>query len=158
MPIILEGPDCAGKSTMADELARQLNLNIIKMTCNGNQSKSDYCEKLACRHVVIDRCWISERIYSKYFGRIPRVDEFDERYLNDFCKQRDIQIVVLLPPLEDIYDRLGNRGDEFENVVCPNIDDIYADYEKYCEEHPQIIVVRDGLASTVIKEVLKCKL
>ena len=38
MPIIIEGPDGAGKSTLAKSLAGALDMNILKMTANGGQS------------------------------------------------------------------------------------------------------------------------
>lgn len=34
MPIIIEGPDGAGKSTLAKSLAGALDMNILKMTAN----------------------------------------------------------------------------------------------------------------------------
>ena len=55
MRLILEGPDCAGKSTMAKELAERLKLDIIKSTYYGPKNISAYRERLACQDVVIDR-------------------------------------------------------------------------------------------------------
>lgn len=47
MPIIIEGPDGAGKSTLAKALADRLDMNILKMTANGGQSATEYMQKLA---------------------------------------------------------------------------------------------------------------
>ena len=55
MPIIIEGPDGAGKSTLAKSLADALDMNILKMTANGGQSVPEYLQKLACDGVIIDR-------------------------------------------------------------------------------------------------------
>lgn len=73
MPIIIEGPDGAGKSTLAKSLADRLDMNILKMTANGGQSPDEYMQKLACDGVIIDRCWVSEQVYSDLFGRDPPV-------------------------------------------------------------------------------------
>lgn len=61
MPIIIEGPDGAGKSTLAKSLADKLDMNVLKMTANGGQSVQEYLQKLACDGVIIDRCWMSEQ-------------------------------------------------------------------------------------------------
>lgn len=79
MPIIIEGPDGAGKSTLAKSLAGALDMNILKMTANGGQSAREYEQKLACDGVIIDRCWVSEQVYSDLFGREPRIDNDDAR-------------------------------------------------------------------------------
>lgn len=55
MRIIIEGPDGAGKSTLAKSLAGALDMNILKMTANGGQSAREYEQKLACDGVIIDR-------------------------------------------------------------------------------------------------------
>lgn len=143
MTIILEGPDCAGKSTMAKDLADLLYLDIIKSTRNGPKTLGMYRERLACHNVVFDRCWISDIVYSKYFGLHPIVDEFEDRMLREVCTRRHIPIVVMLPPLDIIKRRMSERGDEHYDVVAPNIESIYKDYEDYCKAHRDVIIVRD---------------
>ena len=155
MRLILEGPDCAGKSTMAKELAERLGLDIIKSTYHGPKTSDAYRERLACQDVVIDRCWISEVIYSKYFGYQPTVDDFTERMLCDICIKRNIPIVVMLPPIDVIIQRMMERGDDFYSVVSPNVHAIYKDYEDYCAARPFIHVFRDYNPSKLVDFLLK---
>lgn len=158
MPIIIEGPDGAGKSTLAKSLAGALDMNILKMTANGGQSVSEYLQKLACDGVIIDRCWVSEQVYSDLFGREPRIDHDDAEALTELCERIGIPIIVLLPPLHVVIGRLNERGDEYADVVCPNIVKIYERYQEWADEHDNAIVLEDNNPATAMKEVLKCML
>lgn len=158
MPIIIEGPDGAGKSTLAKSLADRLDMNILKMTANGGQSVPEYLQKLACDGVIIDRCWVSEQVYSDLFGREPRIDNDDAEALTKFCGRACIPIIVLLPPLHVVIGRLNERGDEYADVVCPNITEIYKRYHEWAEEHDNAIVLEDNDPVIAMEEVLKCML
>lgn len=158
MPIIIEGPDGAGKSTLAKSLAGALDMNILKMTANGGQSVPEYRQKLACDGVIIDRCWVSEQIYSDLFGREPRIDNDDAEALTEFCEFARVPIIVLLPPLHVVIHRLYERGDECADVVCPNITEIYARYQDWAKVHDNAIVLEDNNPTTAMEEVLKCVL
>lgn len=158
MPIIIEGPDGAGKSTLAKSLAGALDMNILKMTANGGQSAREYEQKLACDGVIIDRCWVSEQVYSDLFGREPRIDNDDAEALTEFCGLVGIPIIVLLPPLHVVIGRLNERGDEYADVVCPNITEIYKRYKEWAEGHDNAIVLEDNDPAIAMEEVLKCML
>lgn len=158
MPIIIEGPDGAGKSTLAKSLADRLDMNILKMTANGGQSAREYLQKLACDGVIIDRCWVSEQIYSDLFGRAPRIGNDDAEELTEFCGLAGIPIIVLLPPLHVVISRLNTRGDEYADVVCPNITEIYKRYKEWAEEHDNAIMLEDNDPVIAMEEVLKCML
>lgn len=158
MPIIIEGPDGAGKSTLAKSLAGALDMNILKMTANGGQSMPEYVQKLKCDGIIIDRCWVSEQIYSNLFKREPRIDDDNAEALTEFCGLAGIPIIVLLPPLHVVISRLNERGDEYADVVCPNIVEIYKRYQEWAEAHPYAIVLEDNNTATAMKEILKCML
>ena len=158
MPIIIEGPDGAGKSTLAKSLADRLGMNILKMTADDGQSVPEYVQKLACDGVIIDRCWVSGRLYSDLFGREPRIDNGDAEELTKFCALARIPIIVLSPPLHVVISRLNERGDEYADVVCPNITEIYKRYKAWAEEHDNAIVLEDNNPAIAMEEVLRCML
>lgn len=158
MPIIIEGPDGAGKSTLAKSLADRLDMNILKMTANGGQSVPEYLQKLACDGVIIDRCWVSEQVYSDLFKREPRIDNADAESLTELCVPIGVPIIVLLPPLHVVISRLDARGDEYADVVCPNITEIYKRYREWAEGHGNAIVLEDNDPVIAMEEVLKCML
>lgn len=158
MPIIIEGPDGAGKSTLAKSLADRLDMNILKMTANGGQSVREYRQKLECDGVIIDRCWVSEQVYSDLFGRAPRIGNDDAEALTELCGLVGIPIIVLLPPLHVVISRLNARGDEYADVVCPNITEIYNRYREWAEGHGNAIVLEDNDPAAAMEEILKCML
>lgn len=158
MPIIIEGPDGAGKSTLAKSLADRLDMNILKMTANGGQSAREYMQKLECDGVIIDRCWVSEQVYSDLFGRAPRIGNDDAEALTGFCGLAGIPIIVLLPPLHVVIGRLNARGDEYADVVCPNITEIYKRYREWAEAHGNAIVLDDNDSATAMEGILRCML
>lgn len=153
MPIIIEGPDGAGKSTLAGKLANALDMNILKMTANGGQSVREYKQKLECDGVIIDRCWVSEQIYSDLFGREPRIGNDDAEALTELCGFAGIPIIVLLPPLHVVIGRLNARGDEYADVVCPNITEIHNRYKEWAEGHGNAIVLEDNDPATAMEEI-----
>lgn len=155
MSIILEGPDCAGKSTMAKDLADMLGFDIIKSHKDGPKNTDAYRERLACHCVVIDRCWISDLIYSKYFGKSPIVDDFEDELLSEVCTRRHIPIVVMLPPLEVLERRMSERGDDHYSVVAPNLAAICKDYEDYANAHKGVTVVRDYNPQALVNMLFK---
>lgn len=158
MPIIIEGPDGAGKSTLAKALADKLDMNILKMTANGGQSATEYLQKLACDGVVIDRCWISEQIYADIFGRTPRIDDDTCEQLTYMCAAVGIPIVIVLPPLPEVVRRLTERGDEFGDIVTDNIGLIYRRYEEFAAANSSVITLGDNNVNSCIEEVVKCML
>lgn len=109
MSIIIEGPDGAGKSTLAKSPADRI----------GN----DYAEALT-----------------------------------DLCRRVGVPIIVLLLPLHVVISSLNKRGDEYADVVCPNIVEIYKRYREWAEEHDNAIAPEDNDPVTAMEEVLKCML
>lgn len=88
--VVLEGPDCCGKST--------LYRNLHKAT--------------GFKYNVQDRSTLSMLCYAILYGRDER--EHRENLLEELCNANNY-MVVLLPPLETVLKRVRMRGDEFQN-------------------------------------------
>lgn len=71
--IILEGPDCCFKSTVAAKLSKELKYPIIKgssfeLATSGNEKLFEHFNKLADEdNVIIDRFVYSNLVYAKKF-------------------------------------------------------------------------------------------
>lgn len=57
-----------------------------------------------------------------------------------------------------VVKRLNSRGDEFADVVCPNIIEIYKRYREWAEAHKAAIVLEDNDPMLAMEGVLKCML
>lgn len=141
MSIILEGPDGAGKSTLAAILAEELNLDILRMTENGPKRIEEYRKRIKLKRCVIDRCWISEMLYSRVFERNSRVCWGDGLDLLRSCGDNDVTVVFVLPPLDRIKENLEKRGDEHLDEILPKLGELREAYERFAKDHKEIIIV-----------------
>jgi hypothetical protein len=128
--IVLDGPEKAGKSTLAQELVRQHN--AVYVHWGPVKDHSRYVEALERdvalaehRLVVWDRCWASETVYGPLLNRKQR-DESDP-WLMEWLYGRAANTVgtraIVLPINRD---RLAVLRDDTDLPVDP-----IAEYEKY---------------------------
>lgn len=116
--VILEGPDCSGKSTTYRELHR-----LTKFKWN-----------------IQDRSTLSMLCYAILYRR--EVSNWD-KMLRDELSDLNNVMVVLLPPLKTILERLDARGDEFQDV--DSITKLYTIFERVVsgiEKLPNVFVCR----------------
>lgn len=109
--IILEGPDCAGKSTLAKVIAKKLGCALIHSSYDksiqkgvefyllnmGDNAIANAESQGVC---VLDRHWLSEKIYSEVFQRgggaytYPRfvIEQFEPIYI--FCLHDNLESAI----------------------------------------------------------------
>lgn len=104
--IVVEGPDCSGKSTLCNQLAELSGGKVIHMTYRFKNNMFEYntavlrqTAKLSKEKLVIlDRSYLSEIVYAKVFrngGRWPLIDRFIEpvlaslNYMGIYCDPYD---------------------------------------------------------------------
>ena len=109
MLIIIEGPDLAGKSTFASYLP-----NAIHFTQNdAHYMYEAELERAKTDLVVLDRCWISEKVY----GPIKRQQctYTDEEYtlLCDKLKAIPHSIFYVTSPVNMLLERYNMRGEDY---------------------------------------------
>lgn len=109
MLIIIEGPDLAGKSTFASYLP-----NAIHFTQNdAHYMYEAELERAKTDLVVLDRCWISEKVY----GPIKRQQctYTDEEYemLCDKLKAIPHSIFYVTSPVDMLLMRYNMRGEDY---------------------------------------------
>lgn len=120
MIYILEGPEAAGKSTLAKQLSEMHNAEIIHF----DKPKTE-AEKLAMfdmyvrtiydnDNIILDRCWYSEMVYGpimrdKSYISVAQMHELEELMLRNHggilihCTQR----------VNTLWDRCNVRGEDY---------------------------------------------
>jgi len=123
MALVLEGPDCTGKTTLALELCKEGNTKYLDRLRHPNCYKKpgsegrgagcfDVCEGIEA-HEIWDRWWISEWAYSLLHGR-----EFGVEYPMQLLELSMIayrkRVVVVIPCIPTIIHRMyyQQRGDD----------------------------------------------
>jgi hypothetical protein len=104
--IILEGPDCAGKSTLAGRLARALkhaepNADVVYRHCGppAGHALDEYVAPLldyrpgTGQHVICDRWHVGERVYPAVTGRKTSLRSTVNAYVELFLRSRGALLV-----------------------------------------------------------------
>ena len=110
MNIILEGPDAVGKTTFAELLRDNYNMEIVHFpsaTCQ------EHLDALYKDNTIFDRFHIGELVYPEIYGREPKLD-FDEanyKIMRAIVDNNDILIIYITSDLEILRQRLIERGE-----------------------------------------------
>jgi thymidylate kinase len=124
--IIVEGPDCARKSTLVDALARALRSRVprphVRVLHAGPPRAHpldeyvlpllSYQTNHAEQHVICDRWHLGELVYPRVLGRPTQLDDPVFRYVELFLQARGAQLVVVTPEVSELRDCLARRGDD----------------------------------------------
>lgn len=125
MLIILEGPDCAGKSTLAQRLLTHLSVKDPRATVEvihrgppSGHPLDEYVRPLlsyvpdGSRHIICDRWHIGETIYPVVLGRPTKMTEAVFEYVKMFLRGKGALVVKLQPPVSVMAPWLEERGDD----------------------------------------------
>tara|TARA_R110001592_G_scaffold7393_6_gene41486 strand:- start:1189 stop:1662 length:474 start_codon:yes stop_codon:yes gene_type:complete len=118
MKIILEGPDCAGKTTLATALKGKLTDYLYIHHGQYKHAYKPHLESLKLDSVIIDRHWPSELIYSTIFrgGPAYNINQMEQLARKDVNNK----FILCLPPKAKVLSRFEERrkdGDEdFDSV------------------------------------------
>lgn len=117
--VILEAPDCGGKSTLYKELHKATNF----------------------KYNIHDRSSLSMLCYARLYER--DYEQHRQHLVNELC---DINIfhVMLMPPLDVIMNRYHARGDEFQNESSlKRVYDIFSEEVAAIGTLPNVRVIYD---------------
>jgi thymidylate kinase len=143
MIIILEGPDGAGKTTLAETLRQRLQSDhmtqIVKHGPYTNLVAEELC-KIYFRsmtqaltyndHVIMDRSWLSEPVYgSVYRGGANRVDMPRKRMLERVALARGAVVVQCQPSFDLCATTFASRSEDEYLDTIKQLRQVYDEYE-----------------------------
>lgn len=107
--IIVEGPDCSGKSTVVDRIKNMLRWDSKSLHHREGNQFNRYLKEYAfgCK-TVFDRSHISEIVYSILWRGGNPFNEREESILNEIVREKSL-IIFVCPELEVIQKRYLNR-------------------------------------------------
>jgi thymidylate kinase len=122
--IVLEGPDKAGKTTLADAFARVLEKegSVARIHCGPlrRHPLDEYLRQVleSCRrydHVVCDRLHVGEQIYGPMLRDGSKMSLAEENYIDMGLAAQGAQLIYVLPDEEVLVKRM-EEGDTLVNV------------------------------------------
>jgi thymidylate kinase len=135
---IIEGPDCAGKTTLCRKMTTDYATSgavINPGMDTGAQwyfDAMDYSMEHGCVYRIMDRCWLSDAIYSKLKGKTPNITPDDFQRLNDRALELGVKFKMLLPRYGLLLKRYRGRGDDY--ITEEELRPLWREYNQYVEQ------------------------
>ncbi len=112
MRVIIEGPDGAGKSTLANFLRDEKGLKIKHSSSDTKNDLNYHIELLKDDNIVCDRCNLGEIVYPILYGRKAKMTWIEQIDYMNYCMDNNIiYIIFYASNFDDLKDRLFKRGD-----------------------------------------------
>lgn len=137
--LIIDGPDCAGKSYLVKELeSKFFPQGLIQFHHGPYRSESvishHYANSLMSyyrlnRTIALDRSWLSEPIYGHvYRNGVDRIGVGQRRMLERLAISTQSVAIIMLPPREvAVKNFITRRDDEYLDTVV-QLNDVYDGY------------------------------
>lgn len=161
--LILEGPDGGGKTTLARHLVEEHGyVHIAHGPEPGKSASALFAQYLkaigraANARVVIDRAWLSERVYGKVHRKHVRLDPYHERMLARAALAFGGVHVFCMPPLEHCLRVFNSRRDQEMLQSNDALSMVHASYERlfYKELYDLPHVIYDITGGDTFRHVL----
>jgi tRNA uridine 5-carbamoylmethylation protein Kti12 len=122
--IIVEGPDCAGKTSFCASLNKAVGF---------------------VRNIR-DRSYLSTLCYARLYSR-DCVEQLRNELREELCDANNY-LIVLMPPRNVILDRLRSRGDEFQDdVSIMRLYNIFSEEVEKIANLPNVLVIKSEMSS-----------
>lgn len=163
MLIIVEGPDCAGKSTFVSKIAAAISAQyfsyIVEVLHRGPPTShplDEYVVPLLTyrpgtgRDVICDRWHLGELVYPGVLRRPTHMDEAVSAYVNAFLTARGALTVKILPDLETIRRCFSSRDDT--STALDQLSEVWRGFDQL----PTSLVISERPSDDHVELVIKC--
>src|SRR3989304_4150298 len=107
--IIIEGPDCSGKSTLVDRIKNEIKWDAKALRHkDGDQFERYLFEYATADKVVFDRGHFSENVYSKLWRSGSPFSKNEKNILDSVCQEKTL-IIFSCPSSDTIKKRYLSR-------------------------------------------------
>ncbi|MFH1802391.1 MAG: hypothetical protein ABH864_02970 [archaeon] len=108
--VIVEGPDCSGKSTLVNQLKNKLRWDSKSLHHREGKQFERYLKEYSFSEgVVLDRSHFSEAVYSEMWRGGTPFEEWEEKLLDELAAKTSV-IVLACPSLGVLRERYKSRG------------------------------------------------
>lgn len=152
--IVLEGPDCGGKSTLAETLVLQHGFHQIHIgqPAPGEDTFKTYTDILMSaleydQPIVFDRLHIGECIYGPVMRGTDTLTSIGATLINRILTARDAKLIFCLPHKDRFRESYKSRGDDYVKKL-DTAEMIYDLYNDYAAHHPEFEVYNYQVTST----------
>lgn len=100
--VLLEGPDCAGKTTLARRF-EEIGFDYLHL---GPPTRDDYLREVFTlydglkNNAVLDRSHLGEQVYGPVYRGEDTLGTVGRRMMDAYCATRRAVVVVCLPPVD----------------------------------------------------------
>ena len=137
MIIILEGPDGAGKTTLAEKLKQQTGYTYLrraqpKTEEDKKRMMEEYIQVIKSgKNCIFDRCWYSELIYGPIM-RDASVITYPQMYqLERLIAKNGAILIYCTAPEATLWKRCMRRGEDYITK--------HEDFRKICKEYDTLM-------------------
>jgi thymidylate kinase len=136
--IVVEGPDCSGKSTLVERLKNSLHWDSKYLRHAKKKQFFRYLGEYATqKNTIFDRAHFSEEVYSHMWrGGSPFLPE-EKRILDEICHLHALTIFCL-PSKEDMIARYNSR-DFDQQITLPEMIASYEAFESEAKKSGNLI-------------------
>ncbi|MFH1637127.1 MAG: hypothetical protein ABIB71_01750 [Candidatus Woesearchaeota archaeon] len=128
--IIIEGPDCSGKSTVVDRIKNALRWDSKSLHHKeGYQFRRYLLEYAINDRIVFDRSHFSEAVYSRLWRGGSPFSKKERKILDEICTIGTL-VIFTCPDIQTIKQRYHHR--EFEQQI--KYHELEKSRELFCEE------------------------
>lgn len=143
MIIIIEGPDGAGKSTLASKIKEQTGYMLMhrsqpKTEEDKKRMMDEYVQVIkAGKNCIFDRCWYSEMVYGPVMRDVSIISYPQMYELERLLAKNGALIIHCTAPEQTLWKRCLRRGEDYIteretfSKICNGFDALMYDVPHY---------------------------